>query len=511
MNKIKYLIPLIFLILNFSNAYAFRVSIKYIIEKDVAQHSENSASDYGLDIIKNGKDAIDLNSRKKLPRVITKISNTPEQEVVIINYQVDKSGIYYLTDLLGHEVLLDSSMDGDTIVLNLYIPDKDHIIKLNDSVKRTCYYDITYPRNYKYVGFFDGLAQLHGNLGRIGGGYLFKELSQDVLKYLKKVNQVYSDRLIFYKAFVHENYTPESLKYYILKEIQFSYYDDLTDPLVIWNGNLIKEYPEAMQDSIKGISKYLGEDDLFENTNFQRRVALDYMNLNAFQNGPITALNNQIDTAFIGNCLQFCKKNFAGYTQNYALAYLMQLTSRHNWPETFAELFNNYDHKKSSQGVNAMVDSLNSIMHHAGVMSEKEMLSLNFEDANHKNYKLNELIDKDIVVLDCWATWCVPCIEQTPALNDLANEFRGRVQFIAISADQSIVKWNQWVIKEQNYDKNILQIHAQNGFQNQFFSRLMINAIPRYILISKSGKILNRAMPYPSQKDEFTSELKKHL
>ncbi|ASU32975.1 Thiol-disulfide isomerase or thioredoxin [Mucilaginibacter xinganensis] len=39
----------------------------------------------------------------------------------------------------------------------------------------------------------------------------------------------------------------------------------------------------------------------------------------------------------------------------------------------------------------------------------------------------------------------------------------------------------------------------------------MINAIPRYLLISKSGKILNVELPYPSQKEEFKSELEKYL
>jgi thiol-disulfide isomerase/thioredoxin len=511
MHKPRWLITLILIIINFSNAYSADIIIKYIIEKDSTQHSSNSVSDYVLDIIKNGKDVIDLNSRAKLPKNRTVISITPNQEVVIISYKLSKSGIYYLTDLLGHELLLDQSMDGDTIVLNLHIPDKNHIMKLNDTVKRTSYYDITYPEKYKYMGFFDGLVQLHGNLGRIGGGYLFKEMNQDVVKYLGRVNQVYADKLRFYYDFIKKNYMPERLKYYTLKEIQYSYYDDITDPLVVWDGRLIKEYPVAIRDSIKKIAQNLNDKDLFENTTFYRRVTVDYLNLTAFQNGNITALKDAADSSLVTSQLQFCKKNFAGFTKNYALAYLMQISSRHNWPATFSELYNNYDHSNSTPGTNALVDSLNTMMKNAGNMNEGEVLNLSFEDTNHKKIKLGELFNKDIVVLDCWATWCVPCIEQIPALNALTDEFKDRVQFISISADQLLSKWDNWMAKDHRGNKSILQIHAQNGFQNMFFSRLMINAIPRYILVSKSGKILNMTMPYPSQKEEFKAELKKYL
>ncbi|ASU32974.1 hypothetical protein [Mucilaginibacter xinganensis] len=105
MYKTRCLITVILIIVNFSNAFSADILIKYIIEKDATQHAVNSVSDYVLDLIKNGKDAIDLNSRVKAPGERKIISITPDQEIVIIRYKIGKSGIYYLTDLLGHEVL----------------------------------------------------------------------------------------------------------------------------------------------------------------------------------------------------------------------------------------------------------------------------------------------------------------------------------------------------------------------------------------------------------------------
>ncbi len=36
-------------------------------------------------------------------------------------------------------------------------------------------------------------------------------------------------------------------------------------------------------------------------------------------------------------------------------------------------------------------------------------------------------------VLDFWATWCAPCVSSLPHLNDLEQQFRGRVRFLSVT------------------------------------------------------------------------------
>ncbi|WP_166826425.1 thioredoxin [Brevibacterium limosum] len=47
-----------------------------------------------------------------------------------------------------------------------------------------------------------------------------------------------------------------------------------------------------------------------------------------------------------------------------------------------------------------------------------------------------EVIDSDIpVVVDIWATWCGPCKQIAPILDQLSDEYEGRVKVVKIDAD----------------------------------------------------------------------------
>lgn len=63
----------------------------------------------------------------------------------------------------------------------------------------------------------------------------------------------------------------------------------------------------------------------------------------------------------------------------------------------------------------------------------------NFEskDLSGKTFQLKELQGK-VVILNFWASWCAPCIEEVPSLIKLVKEFNGDVQLIAVSGDSSL-------------------------------------------------------------------------
>jgi len=43
----------------------------------------------------------------------------------------------------------------------------------------------------------------------------------------------------------------------------------------------------------------------------------------------------------------------------------------------------------------------------------------------------------DLMVVDCWAPWCAPCIVMAPVIEELAQEYAGRVIFGKLNTDEN--------------------------------------------------------------------------
>ncbi|MFC1941112.1 thioredoxin [Chloroflexota bacterium] len=45
-------------------------------------------------------------------------------------------------------------------------------------------------------------------------------------------------------------------------------------------------------------------------------------------------------------------------------------------------------------------------------------------------------VDKPVLV-DLWAPWCKPCLMVAPILDELADEYSGRISFVKVDVDQN--------------------------------------------------------------------------
>lgn len=52
-------------------------------------------------------------------------------------------------------------------------------------------------------------------------------------------------------------------------------------------------------------------------------------------------------------------------------------------------------------------------------------------------FKLSQFKGK-VVILNFWASWCGPCVEEVPSLIKLIKELKGDVELLAISGDSSL-------------------------------------------------------------------------
>jgi len=131
--------------------------------------------------------------------------------------------------------------------------------------------------------------------------------------------------------------------------------------------------------------------------------------------------------------------------------------------------------------------------------------SPSFKYENHKGgfTSLEDLKGKYIYI-DVWATWCGPCRQEIPFLQKTEEAYHGKnIEFVSISIDEQInhEKWNQFV-----KDKNLggIQLLADKDWKSDFVQGYKINGIPRFILISPEGKIVNADAPRPSSPELVT-------
>jgi len=117
-----------------------------------------------------------------------------------------------------------------------------------------------------------------------------------------------------------------------------------------------------------------------------------------------------------------------------------------------------------------------------------------------KVYTLEEAIAREkgkLVLIDLWASWCVPCLEEMPYSEQLKKQFAGKkISFVYLSMDRGITQW-QHKSEDIRLDKNSSFVF-ENYVQQSFLKRYNVSTIPRYMLIDQNGKMINADAPRPS-------------
>ena len=126
------------------------------------------------------------------------------------------------------------------------------------------------------------------------------------------------------------------------------------------------------------------------------------------------------------------------------------------------------------------------------VQEEKEKYSLYeniFQEISVTSSKGTTYVLKDvktpIVLINFWASWCVPCLKEFPSLVEFKKKYEGKVTVIGINGDEEDPKMNVDKI-EKKYHLNFESILDPSSVTSNKF---LINTYPVSILYYK-GKVI---------------------
>ena len=116
--------------------------------------------------------------------------------------------------------------------------------------------------------------------------------------------------------------------------------------------------------------------------------------------------------------------------------------------------------------------------------------NITFLDSNEKIIKLSDYRGK-LILLNFWATWCVPCKEEMPSLDSLKNNPNLRnIEIFPINVGKDSLEKSNKFFEDLNI-KN-LSIYFDNNIT--LAKDLILRGIPTTILINKEGKEFARVI-----------------
>ena len=121
-----------------------------------------------------------------------------------------------------------------------------------------------------------------------------------------------------------------------------------------------------------------------------------------------------------------------------------------------------------------------------------------FKDINQKDVDLDDFKGK-LLILNFWATWCAPCKEEMPSLDNLqSNNNLNNLKIFPINIGQEDASKSKFFFKELNIKNLDIYFDAPITLAKKFSLR----GVPTTILFNKEGKEFARIMGSINFNDE---------
>jgi thiol-disulfide isomerase/thioredoxin len=172
-------------------------------------------------------------------------------------------------------------------------------------------------------------------------------------------------------------------------------------------------------------------------------------------------------------------------------------------------IFNRLDNslKESIYGKNIIEDIRKKENVQIGVV----VPDINIIDINNQTITFSQFRDKNVVLIDFWASWCVPCRESFPHLREIYSKYHPKgLEIIAVAwLDFNKQTWTEAIIQEKIEMLYNATTMFRNGeiYNKDITDNFSVPAIPFTLLIDKTGRIIYRHVGYSKESEESLDKL----
>ena len=128
----------------------------------------------------------------------------------------------------------------------------------------------------------------------------------------------------------------------------------------------------------------------------------------------------------------------------------------------------------------------------------KKLEKINFKNINNETINLNSF-ENSLIIINFWATWCAPCIEEMPSLNRLkTNPIFNNLEIIPINVGRDNIE------KTKDFYKKLkikdLKIYFDKDVE--LAKKFLLRGLPTTVFINKQGEEFARVIGFVNFDDK---------
>lgn len=99
-----------------------------------------------------------------------------------------------------------------------------------------------------------------------------------------------------------------------------------------------------------------------------------------------------------------------------------------------------------------------------------------------------------VVILNFWATWCGPCVEEIPSLIRLTKELKSQIRIIALSNDDNREEVVAFLKSFPEIESSGIEIVFDKKIRDDLVKTFKVGRLPESFVFNSDGKMIRKVL-----------------